>query len=182
MLFTVPLELAEANAFVKQHHRHHFEVQGHRFSIGAINEAGILVGVATVGRPVSRGCPPWLIAEVTRCCTDGTKNACSFLYGACARAARAIGFIKIQTYLLDVEVGTSLKAAGWWFEAYTTGGSWNTKTSPNRREDQPMCPKGRWIKLLNDRPEMRPLPGIKRKLPPMVDYLAGPDYMVGMFE
>ncbi|EPF6736802.1 hypothetical protein NR640_005420 [Pseudomonas aeruginosa] len=29
-----PLTLAEANAFVEQHHRHHGPVQGHKFSLG----------------------------------------------------------------------------------------------------------------------------------------------------
>ena len=33
-LAIVPLELAEANAFVVAHHRHHGVVQGHKFSLG----------------------------------------------------------------------------------------------------------------------------------------------------
>ena len=30
----VPISLKEANAFIKKLHRHHTEVQGHKFSIG----------------------------------------------------------------------------------------------------------------------------------------------------
>ncbi len=83
------LELKEANAFVVARHRHHDRVQGHRFSIGAIKN-GQLVGVAIVGRPVGgQHQEDWV--EVTRLCTDGTRNACSFLYGAAANAAKALG-------------------------------------------------------------------------------------------
>ena len=103
----VRIELGEANAFVEQLHRHHKPVVGHLFSIGA-EQDGKIVGVAIVGRPVSRHRDDGTCAEVTRLCTDGTKNACSFLYGACARAAFAIGYRKIGTYILASEPGTSL--------------------------------------------------------------------------
>lgn len=53
MLMLIPVSLAEANAFVAQHHRHHKPVTGHKFSIGCTAD-GQLVGVAIVGRPVSR--------------------------------------------------------------------------------------------------------------------------------
>ena len=35
--------------------------------------------------------------------TDGTKNACSVLYAAAWRAARAMGYKKLITYILDSE-------------------------------------------------------------------------------
>ena len=41
------------------------------------------------------------VVEVTRLCTDGTKNACSFLYGAAARIAKEMGYKQIQTYILE---------------------------------------------------------------------------------
>lgn len=85
------LDLAEANAFVAQHHRHHKPVVGHVFSIGVALES-VIVGIAIVGRPVARGRDDGVTAEITRLATDGTKNACSFLYGASARAAFALGF------------------------------------------------------------------------------------------
>ncbi len=49
----VRIGLDEANAFVSAHHRHHRPVVGHLFSLGAA-VAGKIVGVAIVGRPVSR--------------------------------------------------------------------------------------------------------------------------------
>lgn len=134
----VPLTLKQANEYILQFHRHHKPTRGHRFSIGAYYD-NKLVGIAIVGRPVSRGCDPYNIAEVTRLATDGTYNACSFLYSRCAKAAEAMGFIKIQTYILDTEPGTSLKASGWSYEYTTKGGSWADTRS--RRTDQPECPK-----------------------------------------
>ena len=74
---------------------------------------GRLAGVAIVGRPVSRYLDDGKTLEVNRLCTDGTKNACSFLYAAAARAARAMGYQRIITYTLDTEGGASLRAAGW---------------------------------------------------------------------
>lgn len=91
---------------------------------------------------------PYHIAEVTRLCTDGSKNACSFLYAAAARVAKEMGFEKIQTFILETEPGTSLKAAGWQLASYTEGGQW-IHTKGSRRTDQPTCPKQRWEKCLN---------------------------------
>lgn len=93
------LTLEEANAFVTSHHRHHSQVVGHLFSIGAVKDNQI-VGVVIVGRPVSRHRDDGETAEVTRLCTDGTRNACSFLYGRAAKAAFALGFQRIGTYVL----------------------------------------------------------------------------------
>jgi hypothetical protein len=123
------IELGEANAFVTQHHRHHKRVVGHLFSLGAVLDDKI-VGVAIVGRPVSRFRDDGLTAEVTRLCTDGTKNACSFLYGACARAAFALGFKTIGTYILASEPGVSLTAAGWRLIGERGGGSWSVPSRP----------------------------------------------------
>ena len=53
MLTLIPVSLAQANEFVRQHHRHHKPVAGHKFSIGC-SENGRLCAVAIVGRPVSR--------------------------------------------------------------------------------------------------------------------------------
>ena len=144
------MTLADANEYVALYHRHHKPVQGHRFSIGAIGVTGI-VGVAIVGRPVARGCDAYMTAEITRLCTDGEKNACSFLYAACARICKEMGFTRIQTYILDTEPGTTLKAAGWVYEATTAGGDWNHSKAyaGKRRLDQPQEPKQRWAKVLN---------------------------------
>lgn len=53
-LHVVPLELAEANRLVAQWHRHHQPSQGHRFSLGVMDNDGTLHGAAIVGRPVAR--------------------------------------------------------------------------------------------------------------------------------
>jgi len=123
------VDLAEANAFVMMHHRHHGPVVGHLFSIGAALD-GQVIGVAIIGRPVSRMRDDGVTAEITRLCTDGTKNACSFLYGAAARAAFALGYKRIGTYILSSECGISLTAAGWRMIAKTSGGSWSRETRP----------------------------------------------------
>lgn len=128
-------------------HRHHQPVVGHRFSIGAEHD-GKLVGVAIVGRPVSRRTDQKFVAEVTRLCTDGTRNACSFLYGACARIAGALGFIQIQTFILEQETGSSLRAAGWEFDAHSKGGNWNQPSRQGRKTSQPQCRKQKWKRCL----------------------------------
>lgn len=123
------ISLADANAFVAANHRHHKPVVGHLFSLGAVLDDQ-LVGVAIVGRPVARMRDDRKTAEVTRLCTDGTRNACSFLYGASAKAAFALGFERIGTYLLATENGASVKAAGWRLIGQTKGGSWNCPSRP----------------------------------------------------
>lgn len=133
------ITLAEANDFVANLHRHHKPVVGHLFSLGATLN-GKLVGVVIVGRPVSRMRDDGVTAEVTRLCTDGTRNACSFLYGAASRAAFALGFTRIGTYILASENGTSLRAAGWRLIGQTKGGSWSCPSRP-RTDKHPTEPK-----------------------------------------
>jgi hypothetical protein len=71
------------------------------------------VGVAIIGRPTALDLDDGRTAEITRLATDGTRNACSFLYGAANRAATALGFKRVITYIGADEPGTSLKASGW---------------------------------------------------------------------
>jgi len=146
----VPLTLKQANDLVSSLHRHHKPAQGHRFSLGAEVD-GELVGAAIVGRPVARKIDAYNVAEVTRLVTDGTQNACSFLYGAAARVAKEMGFQTIQTYILDEEPGTSLKAAGWEYSHTSPGGDWNQSKqyAGTRRTDQPMSAKQCWTKRLH---------------------------------
>jgi hypothetical protein len=133
------VELSEANAFVRALHRHHKPVIGHKFSLGA-TLAGRLVGVVIVGRPVSRMRDDGDTLEVTRLCTDGARNACSFLYGAAARAAFALGYHRIGTYILASEDGASLRASGWRLIGQRGGGSWNAPSRP-RTDKHPVEPK-----------------------------------------
>lgn len=148
-LRVVPLTLKQANELISRLHRHHKRVQGHRFSLG-VELDGQLVGACTVGRPVSRELPAYSTAEVTRLVTDGTPHACSKLYGVAAKICKEMGFMKIQTYILEEEPGTSLKAAGWVFEGFTNGGTWNCLKRTGRREDQPKGRKQRWARVLNE--------------------------------
>jgi hypothetical protein len=153
LLRIVPLTLQQANTLVTELHRHHKPCRGHRFSIGCRDEQNVLHGAAICGRPVARGCNPYSTLEVSRLVTDGTPNMCSRLYSACARIATEMGFEKIQTYILDSEPGTSLKACGWYFESTTAGGDWNHSAAyaGTRRVDQPQCPKQRWARMLRNR-------------------------------
>jgi len=128
-LETVRITLAEANDFVARFHRHHGPVIGHLFSLAAAR-AGEIVGVVIVGRPVARLRDDGETAEITRLCTDGTRNACSYLYGAAARAAFALGFRRIGTYILASEPGTTLVAAGWRQIGEVRGRSWDTPSRP----------------------------------------------------
>ncbi len=69
-----------------------------------------LCGVAICGRPVARYLDDGLTLEILRCCTDGTDNACSKLYGACCRIGFDMGYEGVVTYTLATEGGASLRA------------------------------------------------------------------------
>lgn len=129
MLEIVPLYQKEANEFVRLHHRHHKPVVGSIFQIGCAID-GKIIGVAIVGRPVSRHIDNGWTLEVNRLCTDGTKNACSKLYSACWRIAKEMGYRKLITYILDTENGVSLRASGWTCLGEAGGKSWNVKSRP----------------------------------------------------
>ena len=114
-LVLIPVTLMEANEFVRSFHRHNDPVQAHKFSIGA-SFSGELVGVAIVSHPVARlSADGGFTAEVRRTCTReaAPKGTVSFLYSACWRAWRAMGGIKLITYTLVTESGSSLRGAGW---------------------------------------------------------------------
>ena len=112
MLTVTPIDIAEANAFVSSHHRHHKPVRGAKFAIAVSDQSSTVRGVAIVGRPVARMIDDGWTLEVNRCCTDGARNACSMLYGAAWRAAKALGYRRLVTYTLPEEGGSSLRAAG----------------------------------------------------------------------
>lgn len=153
----IPISLKEANTFITSFHRHHMKVQGHKFSIG-LKVGDNLVGVAICGRPVSRHLDNGFTIEVTRMCTDGTKNACSKLYSACAKSARELGYDKIVTYILESESGGSLIASGWACELEGCGGKKWVRSDGTRSEivrdlfgEQRKYPdelKTRWGKIL----------------------------------
>jgi hypothetical protein len=139
----VPVSFRDAKAFVALHHRHHDPPRGHKFSVAVADDQGELRGVAMIGRPVARHMDDGFTLEVNRVATDGCDNACSALYGAAWRAARALGYRKLITYTLASEPGSSLRGAGWSVVAEVRGRSWSCKTRP-RMDHHPTDDKLRW--------------------------------------
>ena len=142
MLSLQPITYKEACRFIKDTHRHHLPPQGWKFGI-AVNDGEKVVGVITVGRPVARMLDDGWTLEVTRCATDGTRNAPSMLYGAAKRAAFALGYKRIITYTLQSEPGTSLVAANWKCLGAAGGGTWNRENRP-RVDTHPIEQKTLW--------------------------------------
>lgn len=150
MLTLQPITLEEAKEYIKRHHRHHLPPQGWKFGI-AVNNGSEIVGVIIVGRPVARAMDNGWTLEVTRCCTNGTKDACSKLYAAAWRATRALGYQRLITYTLATEPGTSVKAAGFKVLYKTKGGSWDCPSRP-RVDKHPTISKTLWSVGHNFRP------------------------------
>lgn len=147
----VPMTLRRAKAHILEHHRHLKPPQGGLWAVGVArvepNGERVLAGVAVVGMPVARMLADGYTAEVTRVATDGTFNAVSMLYGACWRAARALGWRRLITYTLPEEGGASLRAAGWTILGETKAEGWN-RPSRARADDHPTVRKTRWGKSL----------------------------------
>ncbi|HST32015.1 MAG TPA: XF1762 family protein [Solirubrobacteraceae bacterium] len=140
----MPITLRDANAYVAEHHRHHCPARG-CISVIGVAEGDRRCGVAIVGRPVARLLQDGFTAEVTRCCTDGTRNACSMLYRAAWRGMKALGYLRLVTYTLPEEGGVSLRAAGFLLVGEAGGGSWSRPLSGRLRADRhPTERKLRW--------------------------------------
>jgi len=109
-----PVSFRQACEFVDAHHRHHKRPRGHKGSTGVATDEGVLVGVAIVGRPVSRviAASLPLTLEVLRTATDGTRNANSMLYRSCWFITKGMGYDRLITYTQEGESGASLRAAG----------------------------------------------------------------------
>ena len=144
-LSVCPISIREASRFVLHHHRHHRPPQGALFAIGAERD-GQLVGVAIVGRPVGRGLQDGRTVEITRVATDGTRNACSFLYGRCRRVAAALGYERVVTYTRQDESGSSPRAAGFEQTALLDARSWaeDYKHDGGRHDQSTPAPRVRW--------------------------------------
>lgn len=151
-LWVSPISIRDANRYVSELHRHHKAVHGAKFAIACVRShemlGELLCGVVIVGRPVSRHVDDGRTAEVTRLCTDGTKNACSILYGSARRAAFAMGYRSIITYTLPEEGGASLRASGFKLCGESKGGEWS-RPSRKRNASENTCVKHKWesIKL-----------------------------------
>ena len=118
-----------------------------------------------MGRPTGRYLDDGHTLEVTRLYTDGTRNACSALYAACARRAKLEGYEKIITFILQSEPGTSLKAAGWTLESAKAGKpKWNKQRYADKpvqlslfpKKEPPAEYKQRWAKALKKKEDTKP--------------------------
>lgn len=96
---------------------------------------GKVVGVAIAGRPVARRLDDSQTLEVLRVCTDGTRNACSFLYGRVKRIAALMGYRKVITYTLADESGASLKAVGGRVVGEVRPQEWGVPSRPRKSQD-----------------------------------------------
>lgn len=133
-----------ANAYVKQFHRHNIPTQGGKFAISVYDD-NRLCGVAICGRPTARRLDDGTTLEIYRCCTNGTRNACSKLYGAACKIGFDMGYKRIITYTLQSENGASLKASGFQCKGSAGGIAWTGK----RKRDYYVSPaemKTRWVK------------------------------------
>lgn len=155
-MIIVPCSIQDAKEFVRQFHRHREPPLSGLFAAACAETSvcrevditarageGRVCGVAIVGRPAARGLQDGWTAEITRVATDGTRNACSMLYAACWRAARALGYRRLITYTLKSESGVSLRAAGWVVVGETNGRSWSCPARP-RIDKYPTQDKFRW--------------------------------------
>jgi hypothetical protein len=141
-LVSFPVTIKAAAAFVRAKHRHLPHIQGGLFAVGVAKVgASEPCGVAIVGQP-SRMSQDGFTCVVTRCCTDGTPNACSKLYALCRRVAQTMGYRRCLTYTLEEESGASLFAAGCVPDGVTDGGAWGRTDRP--RETVNSDPKVRW--------------------------------------
>lgn len=139
-LSLMPVTRDQTRAFLALHHRHHGMTTGWLWAHGLGDESRALSGVAIVGRPVARALQDGMTMEVTRLCTDGSRNACSVLYAACRRAAIAKGYRRGLTYILASECGSSLLASGWRFLWDVRGRSWDCPSRP-RTDKHPTVDK-----------------------------------------
>ena len=144
-----PMSQRQAKEWVTTHYNNNKTPHGDIFRVAAEHDCKI-VGVAMVGRPVSRVLQDRGGAEVLRMCLieGAPKNTASFLYGRCIRAAKALGYTALYTYSLEFEEAASIRAASFVEDGKVKGRSWASKGRP--RTDQPFqrLDKVRWMKPL----------------------------------
>jgi hypothetical protein len=140
-----PIGVREASAVVKRMHRHLPRIVGGLFAC-SVFQAGELVGVGVASRPKARQSCDGFTVEITRIATDGSRNACSRLYGALLRASAAVGYRKALTFTRLDEPGTSLRASGWVEDGVTSQGSWDR---PSRGRHAVKSQVRRWVRVLS---------------------------------
>lgn len=149
-----PVTVKAAQQWVKAHHRHLPNIQGGLFA-ASVYLGDVMVGVAVAGNPARVWQGTGRIA-ISRCATlpdlpghDGhAAPACTMLYGALCRAAKALGYGEAWTYSLEHEDGRSIKAAGFQYQGLSPS-SETWKVSRNGRLPVETGRKGRWMRRLN---------------------------------
>lgn len=147
-----PCTVKAAIKQVKAWHRHLPELQGGLFAVRVNMQDSVFdgtwhcVGVGVAGNP-SRVWQDTGRIVITRVATAGAENACSMIYGALARAAKALGYREVWTYTLPDEPGTSLRAAGFMDMGMTGGGEWDRPSRARKAAVKPE-PKRRWMRKL----------------------------------
>lgn len=133
-----PISRNAARAYVGEHHRHLRLPQGWLFGVELLDDADQRLGVACAGRP-ARLLQDGTTCEITRVCTEGARNACSFAYGVLRRAASALGYTRVVTYTRMDEPGTSLRAAGFIDEGPAGGGRGQSTLTTSRSRRRPLA-------------------------------------------
>ncbi len=111
-----PIGVEEAKRYVAKWHRHNPAPLMGLFAACVIDDDDQVQGVAIVTHPTSRMLMDGWTCEVSRVATTGTRNACTMLYGACLRAAKALGYRRVITYTLGD--GRTNSVIGW-IETYS---------------------------------------------------------------
>jgi hypothetical protein len=148
-----PCTVKAALKMVKGWHRHLPDLQGGLFAAKVVfNGEDVAVGV--FGNPARewQGTGRGIIA---RCAAredlppigNHAAPACTMLYGALCRAAKALGYHEAWTYTLPHEPGTSLRAAGFIDMGMTDGGE-HDRPSRRRKPAKHPEPKRRWVRRL----------------------------------
>lgn len=150
-IFSVkPMSLKDVQKYVDENHRHNKAPRHHKFSIGLVKD-GEIVGVGVAGLPTARMLNDGDSLEITRTCTDGTRNANSAIYGALVRAARSLGYRRVFTYTQCTESGASLRGAGWRIDSKLAARKgWNTKSRERCNQEYMSVERTRWIIELKD--------------------------------
>ena len=107
MMTIVPISLDEANAFVREHHRHHKPVPGAKFCV-AVESDGAIVGVAVVGRPIARMIDDdWTRGEPDMHRRHAQREF-DVVWSLSPRGV-GLGYRRLLTYTLPSESGDSLQ-------------------------------------------------------------------------
>lgn len=137
-----PWTIKAAVPFCKQVHRKLPRVTGGLWAV-SVRRAGEVVGCAIVARPARLLDDGATLAVARVAVIENNPNACSMLYGACSRAAKAMGADNLVTYTHEDEHGASLKAANWVDDGLTDGGE-QDRPSRKRAAVVDARPKRRW--------------------------------------